>query len=188
MTTPFGFAPVFAGWNVWDVYQADDPSFSVWELGESPARRLQVWVENAASSATGAAVSDPVNPLALRGDQVQIVPSPSGLTIAATREDIPGLAGQQQVGPKGTTASLHTVRFFNRGTDTSLPWPHEEEFLLNVVYQPTTSNPLTSAPAPGSLAGAASSAGDSLAQVAKVASYGIGAFVVLKLIQLFGGK
>lgn len=189
MTVPVGFAPIFTGWNVWDLWQSDQPPFSIMELGESADRRLQVWVENAASAGNGAAIADPANPFALRGDQVQPIPSPSGLKVAATREDIPALAGNFKMSDDPTkTATLRTVRFYNRGVETSIPWPHDEELLLNVVYQPTAQNPLTGGPAPSSLAGTATSAGDSAVGLVKVAGYGVGAFLVFKLIELLRGK
>ncbi len=191
MPTPEGFAPIFAGWNVWSMYQATKPDLSifseVWQAGESPDRRLQIWVENLLKDAPGASVADPLNPAALRGDQIQLIPSPGTLKIAATRADVPQAAIITHLGEDDASGTLtpRFLRFFNRGAETTLPWPIDKNFLLDVVYQPDASNPVTSAPAPSSLGSTASSIGDSLGEVAKVASYGIGAFVVFKLVQLF---
>jgi hypothetical protein len=169
MTTPAGFAPVFAGWNVWDVWQADDPTFSIMNAGLSLDRQLQIWVENEIKdNANGAAVADPANPAALRGDQIQLIPKVLDLTPVATRGSIPELAGALNVGSSGSKATLRTVRFFNRGTDAVLPWPHDENYVLDTVYQPDAANLVTSGPAPSSLAGAATAAADSALTVIKV--------------------
>lgn len=191
MTTPAGFAPVFKGWNVWDLYQADDPDEgvlgSIWHAGESQDRLLRVWVENElADNAPGVAVADPLNPAALRGDQVQPIPRPSGLLPAATRADIPELAGAQQLGNEGSKASLRSVRFFNRGEASMLPWPHDRNFLLDTVYQPSSSNPLTNAPAPGSLAGSANSVGSGVAHGLETLAWVVGGVGVLYVLSKLG--
>ena len=159
---PAGFAPVFSGWNVWDVWQADKPSFDVMNLGLSLERQLKIWVENAVKDdAPGSAVADPANPLALRGAQVQPIPHVTDLAIAATRADIPELANAS-LNSAGNSATLRTVRFWSRASvprfklASSMPWPHNDDYLLNVVYQPTAKSAVTNAPQPGSLAGAAS--------------------------------
>jgi hypothetical protein len=159
---PIGFVPIFAGWNVWDIWQADKPSFSVMTVGESLQRQLQVWIENAIKDgAPGAAVADPLNPAALRGDQIQPIAPVKGLAIAATRADIPDLAGAK-LDSGGDTATLRTVRFWSRATApryalaTTMPWAHDDDYLLNVVYQPSAGNAVTNAPQPGSLAGTGS--------------------------------
>lgn len=186
MTTPAGFAPVFAGWNVWDVWQANDPTFSIMNVGLSLDRQLQVWVENQiADHAAGAAVADPANPAALRGDQIQIIPKVLELKPNATRGSIPELAGALNVGAGGSSATLRTVRFFNRGTEAVLPWPHDENYVLDTVYQPDAANLVTSGPAPSSLAGVATAAADSAMTVIKVVAVVAGvallAMVVAKL-------
>ena len=61
---PAGNAPVFAGWNVWDVWQAADPDQGVlgaiWNAGISQEQLLKLWVENQVEdSALGANVSEP---------------------------------------------------------------------------------------------------------------------------------
>ncbi len=170
-----GFAPIFEGWNVWDVWQADDPTFSVMTVGESLDRQLQVWVEDQIKdNAPGSAVADPANPLALRGAQIQIIPKVTGLEVAAARGDIPQLAGAAQLGSTGSKATLRTVRFWNRGTATSLPWPHDENYMLEEVYTPSSSSSVTNAPQPGSLAGSASAAADAAATGLKVLAIGAG--------------
>ncbi len=72
------------------------------------------------------------------------------------------------MGSKGSGATLRTVRFFNRGTESALPWPHDENYVLDTVYQPDAANLVTSGPAPSSLAGAATAAADSALTVIKV--------------------
>src|SRR3954470_7881441 len=183
MTTPAGFAPVFKGWNVWDLWQADDPDESVlgtiWHAGESPERLLRVWVEDElADNAPGVAVADPLNPAALKGEPVQVIPRVTGLAIAALRHDVPELAGALQLGNKGSTAALHTVRFFNRGDASALPWPHDKNFVLETVYEPSSTNEVTNAPPPGTLAGGVDSA---LHAAGNFAESAVEAIVVLGL-------
>ena len=128
LAVPVGFAPVFAGWNVWDVYQADNPDESVlgelWHAGISEDELLQTWVVNQIEdNAPGANVSDPLNPdpRKLRGDVVQILPNAGTLARAAVRDAIPELAGAAQLGTKDSTARLRTVRFYNRGAASTMP-------------------------------------------------------------------
>jgi hypothetical protein len=182
---PAGFAQVFKGWNVWDLWQSLDPieglAGAVWNAGMSPDRRLQVWVENEIKErANGTAVADPANPAALRGDQIQIVPNAAGLAQLETRASIPALAGGVQLGEKDSEARKVTVRFFNRGQEAIMPWPHDENFLLDVVYQPSSSNALTSGTRPDSLGGAAGELADSAATALKVVA--IGGAVVLGVV------
>jgi hypothetical protein len=173
---------VFAGWNVWDVWQASDPSFDLMALGLSLERQAQIWIENKLQDeAPGVAVADPANPLALRGDQIQIIPPVTGLERAALRAEVPGLEGAQQVGATGTPALRRTVRFYNRGSAAVLPWPHDGDYLLETVYQPSATNPVTSGAAPSSLAGAASTVGDAAADTAKVVGLVVG-LVVLGIV------
>lgn len=195
MTTPTGFAPIFAGWNVWSMYQATKPDLSifseVWQAGESPERRLQVWVEDRIKEAApGSAVADPTNPAALRGDQIQIIPSPGTLKIAATRADVPNAAAISHLGEDDAQGSLtpHYVRFFNRGAETTMPWPFDKNFLLDVVYQPDSTNPITSSPAPSSLAGGASDFGQGIQYGIKMGGYALGAYVLIKLLGALRGK
>ena len=46
--TPAGFAPVFAGWNVWSVWQKNDLDIEIGSIGLDADRRLRVWVEDTA--------------------------------------------------------------------------------------------------------------------------------------------
>jgi len=47
-------------------------------------------------------------------------------------------------------ATLRTVRFFNRGSQAKMAWPHDESYLLDKTYIPS-SNPATTGPAPGTI-------------------------------------
>jgi hypothetical protein len=166
MTAQPGFAPVFAGWNVWDLYQADSPDEGIlgtlWHAGISQDQLVKLWVENQIEdNAPGANVSDPLNPSPehFRGDGVQIIPNPTTLKRAAVRDDIPALAGAMQLGTANSTATLRTVRFYNRGKETVMPWAHDQNFLLDVVYQPDPSNAITNSPPPTTVGGAIAGAG-----------------------------
>lgn len=191
--TPVGFAPVFPGWNVWSVYQSTDPDNSIFgdimNAGMSLDRQLQVWVENEIKdNAPGTAVADPANPAALRGDQIQIVPGAGSLAVAFNRrEQLPEFAGDLHLGKAGTqgNAPLRFVRFFNRGVASVMPWPRDQNYILESVFQPSSTNPITNAPAPSSLGGAATDAanaiGNGLETIAWIAG---GAAVLLILMNL----
>jgi len=189
--TPAGFAQVFPGWNVWQVWGSERPnqglSGTIFNTGLSLERQLRIWVEDLIKDgAPGAAVADPLNPAALRGDQIQIIPSADGLEIYATRKEIPNLAGSMQLGDEGSRAILYTVRFFNRGEAAVLPWPHDENYLLEHIFRPSESSPITNAPQPGSLAGTASDVGEGLKStlkvVAVVAGVGLGVVLLMALV------
>ncbi len=191
--TPQGFAPIFPGWNVWDLWVADDPDTSIltdlWNAGESPERVMRVWVENEIEeNAPGSAVADPANPAALRGDQIQPIPKVTGLDVAASRADIPALAGAEQVGKQGSTATLRTVRFWNRGAQTVMPWPHDQNFLLDAVYTPSKANAVTSGPQPSSLGGAASSAADSIGHGLETIAWVIAGAAALYALKVLTGR
>ena len=130
----------------------------------------------------GVAVADPANPAALKGDQVQVVPNAGALVPAATRAEVPELAGALQLGDTGSAAIKFTVRFFNRGASGVMPWPHDENYALDTVYTPSTSSPITNADPPSSLGGAATNAaaaiGHGLETLAWVAA-GVGVLLVL---------
>lgn len=192
---PAGFLPVFAGWNVWDVWQADDPDTnilgSIWHAGESQERLLRVWVEDQVEdNAPGAALSDSANPAALKGSQVQPIAhinttptsSKDGLAVAATRADIPELAGALQLGTEDSKATLHTVRFYNRGSQTTMPWAHDGNFLVDRAYVPSSQNPVTNSPAPSSLAGGADELSKQLASGLKIVAVGAGVVLGVVLI------
>ncbi len=189
---PAGFAQVFKGWNVWEVWQAQDPieglGGAILNAGVSLERQLRIWVEDwLREHAPSAAVADTVNPFALKGSQVEIIPNPGDLELLQTRADVPGLAGAMQLGKEGSQGVKRTVRFFNRGTETATAWPHDENYLVESVFQPSSTNPLTSGAAPTSLGGAASGAADTLGGalkvVAIVAGVGIGVLLLVQIIQ-----
>ena len=184
---PAGFAQIFKGWNVWDVWQSQDPiqgiGGSILNAGLSLDRQLKIWIEdNIKDNAPGVAVADPANPMALKGDQIQIVPAAGGLAVLQTRADVPGLAGALQLGEMGSQGLKRTVRFFNRGIEAAIAWPHDENYLLDTVYQPDPANAITSGPAPSSLAGAAGEALDTAGSVLKVVAIGAGVALGVVLI------
>ncbi len=189
---PAGFAQIVPGWNVWDVWQSQDPiegiGDAVLNAGLSLERQLRIWVEDwIRDHAPAAAVADTANPFALKGSQIEIIPNPGGLEVMQTRADVPGLAGAMQLGKQGSQGIKRTVRFFNRGPDAAAAWPHDDNYLLESVFQPTSTNALTNGAAPGSLAGAASGAantlGSTLKVVAIVAGVGIGALLLVQILQ-----
>lgn len=180
---PPGYAPIFPEWNVWQIWQADDPTFDLMTVGLSLDRQLRIFVENTiADGAPGAAVSDPANPFALRGEQAQIIPAVTGLEVARTRAEVPEFAGATQLGKADSTAKLRTVRFWNRGAATVVPWPHDSDHLLDTVFVPSASNPVTSAEQPGSLAGAVSSAADTAGTTLKIVGIGAAALLLVVLL------
>jgi hypothetical protein len=146
LMTDIAMAPVFAGWNVWSVWQVNDLPFSIMMFGVSRDRQLQIWVEDAVRLQAGG--SDVADPIDLKGGQVQILPDSGSLTPALHKEQVAGPAMVVD-GP----ATLRFVRFFNHGVDTSLPWPHDSSYLLDTVYQPVATNPVTSGPAPVTIGG-----------------------------------
>lgn len=163
MTTDPGFAPIFHGWNVWDVFAKNDLDTEIGGIGVSPDRRLRIWVDDSIrEGAPAAEVADPANPLTLVGGTIEIIQNAGGLQPALRKESVPGPAFLLD-----SPATLHTVRFFNRGPETALSWPHSENFLLDVVYQPTKASPITNAPEPGTLAGAANDAAAAAAKTTK---------------------
>ena len=131
-------------------------------------------------------MADPLNPAALRGDQVQPIPKVDGLVVVASRADIPALAGSLTIGSQGSTETLRTVRFFNRAGDTVLPWAHDENNVLDTVYQPSATNPITNAAAPSSLAGAASSASSTIEHVAVLGAVVLGGALVFLVLSKMG--
>lgn len=182
---PQGFAQIFKGWNVWALLAQNDLRFDPLMAGLSPERRLRIWVEEQAGKAPGVAVADPMNPLSLRGGQVEALQSAEGLEPETERaETMPGSLLAQNF---GADHSRVFVRFFNRGEPAVTPWPHDDDFFLDTVYTPAADNPITSAPAPGSLAGAASSAADTVGSALKVVAIGAGIVLGVVLItQLVG--
>jgi len=186
---PAGMAPVFFGWNVWTLYQTTKPDESVlakiWHLGIPEDQMARLWVENQVEdNAPGANVSDPLNPDVehLRGNEVQMLPGRPSLAIAAARESA-GLGGEQHLGADDApgTPIERTVRFYNRGKATVMPWPHDKNFLVDVVWQPSASNMLTNGPAPKTTDVALGKVGDSLMTGLEIAGVGIGLLLLLQL-------
>jgi hypothetical protein len=173
---PAGFTTVFKGWNVWGVRQKDDLDFEAIMIGVSRDRRLRIWAEDAADSAPGAAVADSANPFALKGSQVEILNSGGSLASAETQGE--SLAGVSLDGP----STVRFVRFFNRGSEAVTPWPHDSNYLLETVYQPTTDNPITNAPGPSSLAGSVSQATGEVSSAVKILAIGGGVVLAVVLI------
>lgn len=133
--------PIFEGWNVWTVYQKNDLDFEAMMVGVDRDRRLRIWVEDVAKELPGSDVTDPV---ALKGSQVQILSAPpTDLQVAMDREHEPGELSLLD-GP----ATLRTVRFFNRGSSGVIPWAHDANYLLEAVYKPSPSSPVTTGPGP----------------------------------------
>jgi hypothetical protein len=173
---PLGFATVFKGWNVWGVRQKDDLDFEALMIGVSRDRRLRIWAEDAADSAPGAAVADSANPFVLKGSQVEIINSVGSLVTAETQGE--SLAGVNLDGP----STVRFVRFFNRGVEAVTPWPHDSNYLLETVYQPSTDSPITNAPGPSSLAGSVSQATGEVSSAVKMLAIGGGVVLAVVLI------
>lgn len=141
------FTTIYPGWNVWDVYQVNDLPFSIMMIGVDKDRQLRIWVEDAVRlGAPGALVADSID---LKGGQIEILNGPpEGLTVADRKETVSGPA-MVVSGP----ATLRTVRFYNRGNEAEMAWPHDDSYLLDKDYVPSPSNPATSGPAPNTIAG-----------------------------------
>ncbi len=182
---PPGFAPIFAGWNVWSVWQKDDLDFELGGVGLTDERRLRVWVEDTADAASGAQLHDPLNPSAKHfdGDEVDVLQNAAGLSVSVDRTSVP-----VGIPPLEGAVTLRFVRFYNRGVPTVVPWPHSSNYLLEAVYAPAKDNPVTNAPAPVSATETVKEGAAGLGSVATVAAWGVGAFLVLKVIELARGK
>lgn len=142
------FAPVFRGWNVWAVHQVQELDFSIPMIGVSRDRQLRIWVEDAVRlGASGTAVADPID---LKGSQIEIVPSSSGLKSFRRKEQVPGPA--MVVESQDQPPELRFVRFYNRGAEGRVVWPHDDNYLLEEVFQPDPKNELTAGPAPKTIA------------------------------------
>lgn len=140
-------APIFPGWNVWAVWQVQDLPFSPLMVGVSRDRQLRIWVEDEVRlHATGASVADPID---LKGGQVEILTGSPSLKTAMRKEQVPGPA--LTVETQDLPPQLRFVRFFNRGTGSQLPWPHDDFYLLDAVFQPDQSNPATKGDGPGTI-------------------------------------
>lgn len=141
------FIVITPGWNVWTVWQSEELDFSILLAGLSADRRLGIWIEDAIRE--GAAGAEVADPLALKGSQIEILPNPPrDLKAVARKEDVPGAAMLVTL-----PAKLRTIRFFNRGVQNPLPWPHSVNYLVDTVYQPSAKNPITAGDAPSTLLG-----------------------------------
>jgi hypothetical protein len=154
VTNEPGIIPIFPGWNVWSLWQVNDLDFSVMNIGVTEERQLRIWVEDQIRDKAGAAeVADPV---ALKGSQIQMLPSlPTGLRLMMRKEQVQGCEGDGCAGPTMVVdgpATLKTVRFFNRSnSQTSMPWPHDDNYLVDSVYIPNVDNIITAGPGPGTV-------------------------------------
>jgi hypothetical protein len=138
------FAPVFEGWNVWNIYQTNELDFSIMMIGVSRDRQLRIFVEDALRLA-GVEIADSID---LKGSMVEILTGPpSGLASAMRKENLPFTPAVN--GP----AELRTVRFFNRGATQPVAWPHSDNYLLDEVFKPAADNPATRGPKPPTTAG-----------------------------------
>lgn len=191
VAAPVGFAQIFKGWNVWQVWQSQDPveglGDAVLNAGVSLERQLRIWVEDwIREHAPGASVADTKNPLVLKGSQVEIIPNAGGLEALQTRADIPGLAGALQLGEQGSTAKLVTVRFFNRGDEAGVAWPNDPNYVLDTVFKPSAGNVITSGDAPssldGAIDGAAGAASSAVKVIAIVGGVAIGAYLLVQIL------
>lgn len=170
------FAPVFKGWNVWDVFQTKDLPFGLEWIGVPDERRARIFVEDAIrKNAAGAVLADPVD---FKGSMIENLPGPpTDLTVAARKEDVAGPA----MTIDGPTI-LRTFRFFNRGAESKLVWPHDQNFLLDKVYTPSTSSPATTGEPPKTaLENAGEGTGELLGEAAK------GLAKPIEYLLLFGG-
>jgi hypothetical protein len=147
-----GLVPIFKGWNVWQVWQVKDLDFSPLMVGVSRDTQLRIWVEDAVRLGdSNVEVADPID---FKGSHVEIlVAPPTGLAVAKaddgtplTKDHLPGdplLVETQDEAPE-----LRSVRFFNRGPEGRIVWPHDDNYLLDAVFQPDPKNPLTAGPGP----------------------------------------
>lgn len=157
--------PIFPGYNVWNVWQVNDLDFSPFNIGVTPERQLRIWVEDQIRDKAGAA--EVADPLALKGSQIQVLPGlPTGLKIMMRKEQVTGCEGDGCAGPTMVVngpASLKAVRFFNRSnSQTSMPWPHDDNYLVDAAYVPSVTNPTTSGPGPGTILSPVTSAASDL--------------------------
>lgn len=192
VSAPLGFAQIYPGYNVWQVWQSQDPiqglGGTILNAGLSLERQLRIWVEDwIRNHAPAAEVADDKNILDVKGGQIEILPNPAGLKLLQTRGDVPGLAGALQLGEKDSKALLFTVRFYNRGKETTATaWPHDENYVLDAVYEQDPNNPLTSGAPPSTVDGAlddlSKQAGSALKVVAIVGGVAIGAYLLVQIL------
>ena len=159
---------------------------SIWHAGESEDRLVRVWVEDEIrDNAPGAAVA--IRQIRRRSPATGAdYPESVGSHGIGDARPIPDIAGALQLGTGDSTALLVTVRFYNRGDASVLPWPHDQNFVVDTVYVPSTNNPVTNAAAPFTLAGAASSASDSIGHAITIGAVIIGGAVALLILSKLG--
>ncbi len=182
MTAPVtpGFAPIFAGWNVWSVWQKNDLDTELGGIGLDAERRLRIWVEDTADAASGAQLHDPLNPSAKHFDG-DVLQNAAGLAISVDRSSVP-----PGIPPIEGAVTLRFVRFFNRGQPTVLPWPHSSNYMLETVYAPSITNPVTNAPAPTSATEQIGKAVNALGSGLEVLAWVGGGVIALLLISKLG--
>lgn len=174
MTTTEGdFATVHPAWNVWALYQVKDLSDTnpLW-WGVSRDRRLTIWVEDQLR-AHGVDVADPLD---LKGSQIEILPSvPADLVAEKRKESI----GGSEALNLPAASDLRAVRFYNRGGPVNLPWPHDDEYLLDAVFAPSSTSPATSGPPPGKVSDAVTEPASTIGKTVALLAVGVGALWVL---------
>jgi len=144
--------PIFSGWNAWNVQAKNDLDWSALSslpgfLGNTPAERLQIWVDNTVTRGSSAVSLRTLAGLGLVGEQVEVLSAPvEDLAVAVSRAQ---RGGPLQVMDGPTT--LTGVRFFNRDSrDVQIAWPDwDDNFMIEEVFQPSPSNPVTSGPGSG---------------------------------------
>lgn len=139
---PSAIVQITPGWNAWAVWQKKELDVEAMMIGLDRDRRLRIWVEGVAET-NAANVSDPA---ALRGSGVQILSSAPNLPTKTSRSQTDAAAWTLD-GP----GELRFVRFFNKGQIDNIPWPKSDNYLLEAVYVPSPSNPVTSGPGPTGL-------------------------------------
>ena len=120
--------PILDGWNVWDVLQAQAP---VEPTAGTLNDQLAAFVREA--------VGVPGLPIALTS-------SAAAGEVVASRSVIPELAGPPSLGVGGSAVARRTIAFESQGGRPSIPWPHDDNLMLDTVY--------TAAPAPRAAGGA----------------------------------
>lgn len=118
MTTPAlpADVPLFDGWNVWDVLQATAP------VDPGPGSlddQLAAFVREAVGIAD--------LPIALTS-------SAAAGDLITTRAQIPELAGEPILGVGGSGVVKKTIAFELPDSKPSIPWPHDDNLLLDAVY------------------------------------------------------
>ncbi|MDE1994797.1 MAG: hypothetical protein KGI75_20000 [Rhizobiaceae bacterium] len=108
--------PILDGWNVWDVLQATAP---IDPTPGTPNDQLATFVRDA--------VGVPDLPLALTS-------SVAAGERVATRAVIPELAGEPLLGVAGSGVLKRTIAFEMPGGKGSIAWPHDDNLLLDAVY------------------------------------------------------